>query len=127
MTSEVCSIIIPSRNEEQVIRRTVTECLKQTHSHIEVIVVCHNCTDRTFEEANIGDKRVRAFDLQTKEVGKGIALNYGVRMAKGKYLLILDGDGLLSPEFIEKALPMFKDNYERYRGNILLVIGITTF
>ncbi len=113
---ELCSIIIPSRNEESVIRRTVTECLKQTHRNIEVIVVCHNCTDGTFEAANVGNGRVRAFDLTTKEAGKGIALNYGVEKAKGKYLLILDGDGLLSPDFIEKALPMFSDNYAAVQG-----------
>jgi cellulose synthase/poly-beta-1,6-N-acetylglucosamine synthase-like glycosyltransferase len=113
---ELCSIVIPSRNEESVIRRTVTECLKQTHRNIEVIVVCHNCNDGTFEAANIGDSRVRAFNLTTKEAGKGIALNYGVEKAKGKYLLILDGDGLLSRDFIEKALPMFRGNYAAVQG-----------
>jgi cellulose synthase/poly-beta-1,6-N-acetylglucosamine synthase-like glycosyltransferase len=112
----LCTIIIPSRNEESVIRRTVTECLNQTYRDIEVVVVCHNCTDRTFQEANIDDDRVRVFDLKTKESGKGIALNYGVQMSKGKYLLILDGDALLSPSFIELALPMFKDNYAAVQG-----------
>ena len=110
-TKALCTIIIPSHNEESVIRRTVTDCFKQTYKNIEVIVVCHNCSDRTFEEANIGDSRVRVFDYKTKESGKGIALNYGVEKSRGKYLLILDGDGLLSSDFIELALPMFKDNY----------------
>lgn len=116
LKNTLCSIIIPSRNEESVIRRSVMECLKQTHNEIEVIVVCHNCTDKTFEEANIGDRRVRVFDLQTKEVGKGVALNYGVDKARGQYLLILDGDGSLSPDFIEKALPMFKEKYAAVQG-----------
>jgi cellulose synthase/poly-beta-1,6-N-acetylglucosamine synthase-like glycosyltransferase len=83
----LCTIIIPSHNEESVIRRTVTDCFKQTYKNIEVIVVCHNCSDRTFEEANIGDSRVRVFDYKTKESGKGIALNYGVEKSRGKYLL----------------------------------------
>lgn len=112
----LCTIIIPSRNEESVIRRTVQECLRQTYSNIEVIVVCHNCTDRTYEEANIGDSRVRVFDYKTKEVGKGVALNFGVNKSSGEYLLILDGDGFLAPNFIELALPMFKDNYAAVQG-----------
>jgi cellulose synthase/poly-beta-1,6-N-acetylglucosamine synthase-like glycosyltransferase len=115
-TKALCTIIIPSHNEESVIRRTVTDCFKQTYKNIEVIVVCHNCSDRTFEEANIGDSRVRVFDYKTKESGKGIALNYGVEKSRGKYLLILDGDGLLSSDFIELALPMFKDNYAAVQG-----------
>ena len=49
--NKLCSIIIAARNEDSVIRKTVTACLKQTHKNIEVIVICHNCNDRTVEEA----------------------------------------------------------------------------
>lgn len=113
---DLCSIIIPSKNEESVIRRTVEECLKQSHPNVEVIVVCHNCTDRTFEEASVKDSRVRVYDFKTKEVGKGIALNHGVQKARGNYLLILDGDGFLAPNFIELALPMFKQGFAAVQG-----------
>ncbi|HEY7111016.1 MAG TPA: glycosyltransferase family 2 protein [Nitrososphaeraceae archaeon] len=116
MDEELCSIIIPSKNEETVIRRTVKECLRQTYKKIEVIVVCHNCTDRTFEEADIHDSRVKVYDLKTKEVGKGIALNFGVNKSSGKFLLVLDGDGFLAPNFIELALPMFVDDYAAVQG-----------
>ena len=105
---DLCSIVIPSRNEEAVIRKTIQNCLLQTYKNVEVIVVCHNCSDRTFSEAiQVQDARVRPFELTTKEAGKGIALNYGVEKAAGKYILILDGDGRLSSEFIEKAMPLF--------------------
>lgn len=105
---DLCSIVIPSRNEEAVIRKTIQNCLLQTYKNVEVIVVCHNCSDRTFSEATqVQDARVRPFELTTKEAGKGIALNYGVEKAAGKYILILDGDGRLSSEFIEKAMPLF--------------------
>jgi cellulose synthase/poly-beta-1,6-N-acetylglucosamine synthase-like glycosyltransferase len=105
---ELCSIVIPSRNEESVIRKTIQNCLLQTYENIEVVVICHNCTDGTFREASqLQDPRVRVFELTTKEAGKGIALNYGVDKAAGNYILILDGDGRLSSEFIEKAMPIF--------------------
>jgi len=108
---DLCSIIIAARNEDSVIRTTVTGCLKQTYRNIEVIVVCHNCSDKTYEEAKkISDKRVNALDYQTKAVGKGIALNYGVEKSKGKYILILDADGLLTDDFIEKGLPLFDED-----------------
>jgi cellulose synthase/poly-beta-1,6-N-acetylglucosamine synthase-like glycosyltransferase len=105
---DLCSIVIPSRNEESVIRKTIQNCLLQTYENIEVVVVCHNCTDRTFEEASqLQDNRVRVFELTTKESGKGKALNHGIDKAFGNYILILDGDGRLSSEFIEKAMPTF--------------------
>ena len=56
----LCSIIIPARNEETVIRRTIQRCLQQTHKNIEVIVVCHNCADATFNQAQMDDPRVKA-------------------------------------------------------------------
>jgi cellulose synthase/poly-beta-1,6-N-acetylglucosamine synthase-like glycosyltransferase len=111
--NDLCSIIIPSRNEEAVIRKTIQNCLLQTYKNIEVIVVCHNCSDRTFKEATqVLDSRVRPFELLTKEAGKGIALNYGVEKATGDYVLILDGDGRLSNDFIEKAMPLFYTDEE---------------
>ncbi len=113
---DLCSIIIPSRNEESVIGKTVRHCLLQTHKNIEVIVICHNCDDRTFYEAQVHDKRVRSIDFRTKETGKGIALNEGLRRANGKYIMILDSDAMVSRDFIETALPLFEDNYAAVQG-----------
>lgn len=102
------SIIIPARNEERVIGDTIRSCLKQSYQDIEVVIVCHNCSDHTFDRAKtIIDSRVSPYEFNTKEAGKGIALSYGVQMAKGEYILILDGDGRLNGTFIEHALPMF--------------------
>jgi poly-beta-1,6-N-acetyl-D-glucosamine synthase len=115
-SNSLCSIIIPSRNEESVIRKAVNNCLLQTHSNLEVIVICHNCSDNTFYEAQVNDKRVKVVDLRTTEAGKGIALNEGVKRANGKYILILDSDGVLSRDFIEKALPLFTDNNAAVQG-----------
>jgi cellulose synthase/poly-beta-1,6-N-acetylglucosamine synthase-like glycosyltransferase len=106
------TIIIPARNEQGVIAETVSSCLRQTYPNIEVVVICHNCNDGTFVQASsVPDHRVRAYELNTNEAGKGIALNYGVQMAKGDYLLVLDGDGRLNDTFVDDALPMFASDH----------------
>jgi cellulose synthase/poly-beta-1,6-N-acetylglucosamine synthase-like glycosyltransferase len=117
--TEICSIIIPARNEESVIKRTVLNCLQQTYQNIEVIVVCHNCTDKTYDEAHVEDPRVKVFALNTKESGKGIALNYAVEKSGGNYLLVLDSDGLLTRDFLENALPLFDGNYAAAQGRYI--------
>lgn len=117
--SELCSIIIPARNEESVIKRTVLNCLQQTYQNIEVIVVAHNCSDRTFEEAKVEDPRVKVFRLDTKEAGKGIALNFAVSKSTGNYILVLDSDGILTRDFIENALPLFDENYAAVQGRYI--------
>lgn len=118
MKNKLCSIIIAARNEESVIRKTVMECLKQTHENVEVIVVCHNCTDKTFEESSVPDPRVRPFDYKTEAAGKGVALNFGVEKTNGDYILILDADGILSTNFIEYSLPLL-DKYAAVQGRYI--------
>ena len=88
------SIIIPARNEGNVIKKTILNCLKQTYENIEIIIVCHNSKDNTYEEAkNVSDNRVKVFDYVTTEAGKGIALNYGIDNSKGEFICIIDSDG----------------------------------
>jgi cellulose synthase/poly-beta-1,6-N-acetylglucosamine synthase-like glycosyltransferase len=114
---ELCSIVIPARNEETIIRRTILACLQQTYRNIEVLVVCHNSTDGTFQQAaQVKDNRVKAFNLNTKATGKSIALNYGVEKADGKYILVIDADGIMSKSFIENALPLLDEPYAAVQG-----------
>ena len=114
----LCSIIIPAHNEEKVIKETITQALLQTHSNIEIIVICHNCTDKTLARCKeAADPKVFAYELNTKNSGKGIALNYGVILARGNYILVLDGDGKLNRTFVEDILPMFE------QGNFAAVQG----
>ncbi len=116
----LCSIIIPARDEESVIKRAVLMCLDQTYKNIEVIVIAHNSTDRTYKEALVDDKRVRAFDLKTEKAGKSIALNYGIEKSFGKYIMVLDADTVLENNFIQIALPAFNDGkYVGVQGRVL--------
>lgn len=115
------SIVIPARNEEAVIRRTISTCLAQTYRNIEVLAICHNCTDNTYAIASqSGDERVRAFDFKTKQAGKGLALDFAAEQANGQYILVLDSDGILSRDFIETALPLFDSpNIAAVQGKLL--------
>jgi biofilm PGA synthesis N-glycosyltransferase PgaC len=116
----LCSIIIPARDEESVIKRAVLMCLEQTYKNIEVLVISHNSTDGTYEEALVDDKRVRAFDFKTKKAGKSIALNYGIEQSFGKYIMVLDADTVLEKDFIQSALPAFNDGkYVGVQGRVL--------
>jgi cellulose synthase/poly-beta-1,6-N-acetylglucosamine synthase-like glycosyltransferase len=115
------SIIIPAHNEEAVIKRTASSCLAQTYKNVEVIVVCHNCTDDSYSSLNqLNDKRVRAFDYKTKNAGKGIALDFGVKNSNGDYIVVLDSDGTLENDFVTTALSLFEsDNIAAVQGKLL--------
>ena len=110
-TNDLCSIIIPARDEESVIKRAVLRCIQQTYQNFEVLAISHNSSDRTYEEAQVDDERVRAFDLKTKAAGKSIALNFGIEQSRGKYIVVLDADTVLDNDFLASALPAFNDGY----------------
>ena len=113
------SILIPAKNEQDVIKKTIEKCLQQTYKNLEVIILCHNCTDNTFENAQSTDKRVRPVKFETKESGKGIALNHGIEVSKGEYIMILDADGILHKDFIKNAMPLFDEGFAAVQGKIV--------
>jgi cellulose synthase/poly-beta-1,6-N-acetylglucosamine synthase-like glycosyltransferase len=112
------SIIVPARNEENIIRKTILDCLRQTYQNIELIVVCHNCSDRTYHKAHLDDNRVKVFDLKTNNAGKGIALNFGIDHANGKYICIVDCGGKLDIGFVRNIIPFFDEGYAAVQGRI---------
>lgn len=72
-----CVIIVPAHNEEAVLGQTLENLKQQAGPNDRVLVVAHNCTDRTAEiAAQWGCKVVERNDPQ--ERGKGYALAYAV-------------------------------------------------
>ena len=116
----LCSIVVPARDEENVIKDSIRKCLQQTYQNIEILVIAHNSSDGTYEAASeISDNRVRAFDLNTKASGKAIALNYGIEQSRGDYVLIMDADTILDDRFVERAMPKIVDSrYVAVQGRV---------
>jgi rSAM/selenodomain-associated transferase 2 len=99
----VISVIIPTFNEEQGIKK-VLQCLTQEAVFHEILVVDGGSLDKTRELASPLAKVV----LSKK--GRGIQLNEGVEHAKGEILFFLHGDCLIEPGTlaeIEKAMRKF--------------------
>lgn len=97
MNVEKISIIIPAYNEEKNIKNTIKNILVgfRTHYLYEVVVVCDGCIDKTYEVAREiakKDNRVRVYKYE-KNRGKGYALTYGVKNAKGDIVSFFDAGG----------------------------------
>lgn len=100
------SIVIPARNEERNIERTVRAMLAQTYSQLEVIVVDDRSTDRTGEIlSDIAKEDSRLVIINGEEpppdwLGKPWACHQGSRIARGELLLIVDADVYYKPDAI---------------------------
>jgi glycosyltransferase involved in cell wall biosynthesis len=89
------SIILPSRNEELLIRDTLKSfCnyLKKKHYDFEILVVINGSTDRTEEIVNIFSNTYKQVKILKSQSGYGHALKKGLREAKGQYLVIYNVD-----------------------------------
>jgi glycosyltransferase involved in cell wall biosynthesis len=112
------SVVIPAYNEETNIVRTIHSLSKNYVSFgVEIIVVNNNSTDRTQEVLN--RLNVKSY-LQTKK-GCGPARQLGQQMAKGKYILMADGDCIYPPLWIEKMTRVLQ------KGNTPCIYGRYSF
>ena len=102
------SVVIPARNEEAVIERTIRAFLAQDYSPLEIVVVDDRSTDATRAVIlGIDDARVRLIDgEETPEgwLGKPWALDQGGRAARGDVILFVDADVVYAPPAIRAAV-----------------------
>jgi len=108
------SIIVPARNEQDVIADTV-RCLcaldyrdAAGRPWFEVIVVDHRSTDRT-PQVLATLRREVAFTVVRPSVedgvGKAVALNVGLAAARGDAICVFDADARVAPDFLSRLVP----------------------
>lgn len=99
MCADICiSVVVPSFNYAGVLPRALNSVLAQHEPGVEVVVVDDGSTDNT--AAVLEDIR-RAWPelvvISQENAGAAAARNHGVRVSRGKYLLMLDADDELLP------------------------------
>lgn len=105
--------LIPARNEEKAIKKTIESLKAQTISLDGVMVVANNCTDKTAEESlKMG---VEVVVLPDNPYMKAGALNYGLEKIIPKLqdedcILIMDADTTLSSTLVGKCLLCLRQN-----------------
>jgi len=99
------SVVVPSYNAQNTIRETLRSILRQTYSHMEVIVVDDGSTDKTGEIVRSMarmDDRLRL--LHQKNAGVAAARNRGIEAAKGKFIAPIDADDIWFSRNLEKQV-----------------------
>jgi chlorobactene glucosyltransferase len=95
------SVLIPARDEERTIERTVRALLAQTYPALEIIVVNDRSTDATAAIlASLQDERLRVVngvEPPAGWLGKNWALHEASTHARGELLLFMDADIVYAP------------------------------
>jgi len=96
------TVIIPAYNSESSIEKCLDSLATQTYSHFEVIVVNDGSTDKTEEICKKFIARysfIRTINQRNKGVSE--ARNSGLAAAKGDYIVFVDSDDYVKPEYLE--------------------------
>lgn len=107
MDSRKVTIIIPAYNQAQYLGDAIESALNQTIK-CNIIVVNDGSTDNTNEVAM---KYPIDFLIEKPNGGLSSARNTGIQKADTKWILCLDADDKIAPDFIEKCL-QYIDKYD---------------
>ena len=115
ISNPLISIIIPFRNREKYIRRTLASFCSIKYRPIELIFVDNASEDnsRQFVELflqNMIEEKVATILLTEPTVGVCKARNCGLHAAHGDFVYFFDDDDEISANFLDDALPYLHDN-----------------
>jgi glycosyltransferase involved in cell wall biosynthesis len=112
------SIIVPVYNVEEYLKRCIESLIEQTYKNIEIILVDDGSTDNCSAMCDSlakKDKRIKAFHKNNG--GLSDARNFGLRKAKGEYILFVDSDDYIELNAVNvqrkchlKHISLFSEN-----------------
>lgn len=117
------SVIIPTKNREISIRRSLNSVFAQTLKPYEIIVIDDGSTDKTRAEI---EKDFPEVKLLSNPVSRGgaIARNQGADFATGDYLAFLDSDDEWLPMHLVNTIKLIKNTHtDAAFGNFILAKG----
>ncbi len=104
------SIIVPAYNQQDFIRETLDSILLQTYQNWECIIMNDGSTDNTEAIAkSYSEKDGRIKVYSQPNGGPAKARNNAIRLSHGEFILPLDADDTISPEYLEIAIKRFTE------------------
>jgi GT2 family glycosyltransferase len=94
------TIIVVTWNSRDVIGRCISSIRESGYSPLEVILVDNASSDGTVEYVEKNFKEVITIK-NTRNAGFSFANNQGIKMSRGEYILFLNPDAALKPDFLD--------------------------
>lgn len=105
------SFVIPAFNAVQTLDRTLRALADQTVASWEAVVVDDGSTDATVqlvEAAHVRDPRIRL--ISQPNAGVSAARNTGIEAASGDWLVFLDSDDWIAPQYLQVMQEAIRNN-----------------
>lgn len=110
---EDISVVIPTFNRRNLLKRAIHSVIKQTIEPREIIVIDNGSTDQTYQMVSSLFPDINYFT--EKKRGVSAARNKGIIESKSKWIAFLDSDDTWEPKKLEKQLEFSLLNQNKYR------------
>lgn len=103
------SVIIPTYNEENCIKNSISSLLNQTEKDFEIIIIDDGSTDQT--KKIIQEEKSKKIKLILGEhKGPGFSRNLGAKKAKGEILVFVDADMTFDKDYLKNLIKPLEEN-----------------
>lgn len=112
-SAPLVSIIMAAHNSARYLCESVSSVLAQTFSDWELVVINDGSTDDTADviRSLVSENPSRRISmLSTADVGPTAARRAGIAHSTGKYILPLDADDRIAPEYLAKTVQVLEAN-----------------
>jgi glycosyltransferase involved in cell wall biosynthesis len=106
------SVIIPTFNRSNVVRRAIDSVLLQTYKNFELIIVDDGSTDDTHDILKDYIVSERIIYVRSENKGVSAARNLGVSLSNGEYISFLDSDDEWLPCKLQMQIDLIKQGPE---------------
>ena len=97
------SVVIPTYNCCELLKRALTSVFSQTYQNFEIIVVDNSSTDNTKTVVkNFKNDRIKYIEVNNNGV-IAYSRNKGIENSRGEWIVFLDSDDVWKPEKLEKV------------------------
>ncbi len=121
------SVIIPTYNRPEFLKKALVSVLNQSYQDFEVIVVDDGTDKRADKIINeIGDRRIIYIQHEVSR-GGGAARNTGIRSSLGQFIAFLDDDDEWLPNKLSTQMDVFENTLPEVGFCFCAVKNITNF
>ena len=113
MKEPLISVVIPTFNRLELLKKALSSALSQTYKNLEIIITDDKSTDGTREFCeNLSDPRIKYVINETRAKSPNGNKNNGFDHATGEFICLLDDDDELYETAIEECLEFVKQGYD---------------
>jgi cellulose synthase/poly-beta-1,6-N-acetylglucosamine synthase-like glycosyltransferase len=115
------TVLVPSYNEEKVLKRTLESIIESSYPDKEIIVIDDGSKDMTYRIAQeFINRGVKV--IHRPNGGKATALNHGLLFARGEIIVIVDADSQICKNtLVELVKPFRNPEVAAVAGNIKVI------